>query len=56
MRHPELILLRSQSLDGCNNVQTYMAVTYYVALPFIRTEEGTAPGLGACPDNRGGNV
>jgi len=21
-----------------------MAVTYYVALPFIRTEDGTAPG------------
>ena len=44
MRHPELILLRSKSLGGCNNVQTSMAVTYYVALPFIRTEDGTAPG------------
>jgi hypothetical protein len=24
--------------------ETCMAVTYYVALPFIRTEDGTAPG------------
>jgi hypothetical protein len=24
--------------------ETSMAVTYYVALPFIRTEDGTAPG------------
>ena len=39
-----LIFLHSASGDGCNNVQTYMAVTYYVALPFIRTEVGTAPG------------
>ena len=25
--------------------QASMAVTYYVALPFIRTEDGTAPSL-----------
>jgi hypothetical protein len=27
-----------------------MAVTYYVALPFVRTEEGVVPGLPHVPD------
>jgi hypothetical protein len=30
-----------------------MAVTYYVALPFVRTEDGVAPGEGKeCPSER----
>jgi hypothetical protein len=33
-----------------------MAVTYYVALPFVRTEEGTAPGEAQDMPNEGAAI
>ena len=31
--------------DAQTAEEAFMAITYYVALPFIRTDDGTAPGV-----------